>query len=652
MIRGLIMGILCGSTLLAGGEKESISMPSLQSFATLEQLTERFKSTDGVRRFPPCSDRKAWENFAKNDLQKMYALYFINAAKADKNTPWPDCSIKHFTQFIRTGNRTNYEVPYFERRHRLITFAFAECLENKGEYIEEIAEGLWHILAEPTWVLPAHERYNPPDPVPLKCKNEPVDLFASQTGLILTAVIEMLEPQLQAYSQALIDRIKKEIIQRVIVPLEADGEEPWWLQKEIKFPSNWIPWCCSNSFAAAVYVLKDDPQRLAKLVWKMHSAVDKFIGVYKNDGACDEGPQYWTPSVGQMFQFTDYLNRRTNGLYDDFFKQPKIRSMGEFITDLNLTGNYYLNYSDAQAKMTNLSPGLIYSFGENLNSDLMKSFVLNYIRKADIESMTNAQAVRSLSIMDYLMLFRLPAENNSLKFQTRALSYFADRQIFIARQNPENPAQGVIGCIKGGHNNEGHNHNDVAQFTVYVNGKPIIVDAGAGTYTRKTFSADRYSIWWIGGMGHNAPQINGHYQMAGIEYHAKVKEFNPAPDAPSLTLDISKIYTPEAGVKEAVRKFTVDRKNGKVTVNDSLSMHNSTSNKIELKLFTPQKPVSFNDNSVKWDDAEMSLKNIKCVSVNEIDLENDAKLVSVWGKLYCINLTTEINNYQIEITSK
>ena len=81
-------------------------------------------------------------------------------------------------------------------------------------------------------------------------------------------------------------------------------------------------------------------------------------------------------------------------------------------------------------------------------------------------------------------------------------------------------------------------------------------------------------------------------------------------------------------------------------------MLNSNSNKIELKLFTPQKPVSFDDNSVKWDDAEMSLKNIKCVSVNEIDLENDAKLVSVWGKLYCINLTTEINNYQIEITSK
>lgn len=627
-------------------------MPSLQSFATLEQLTERFKSTDGVRRFPPCSDRKAWENFAKNELQKKYAEHIISEAKKINNSPWPDCSIKLFTQFIRNGNRINYEMPYFERRQRLVILTIAECLENKGEYIEEIAEGLWHILSEPTWVLPAHERYNQPDPAPLKQKYEVVDLFSSQTALIMTAVLELLQPQFESYSKAFIDRIKQEIIQRVIVPLEADGQEPWWLQKEIKFPSNWIPWCCANSFGAAVSVLKDDPERLAKLVWKMHSAVDKFIGVYKNDGACDEGPQYWHPSVGQMYQFMDQLNRRTDGLYNDFFKQQKIRRMGEFITDLNLTGKYFLNYSDATGKMTNLSPGLVYSFGESINNELMKSFIIDYVKTSNINDMTNTQALRSLTIMDYLMLFRLPDDMQNANFTPRELNYFADRNIFIARQTPEDTAKGIIGAIKGGHNNEGHNHNDVAQFTVYVNGKPLIVDAGAGTYTRKTFSTDRYSIWWIGGMGHNAPQINGNYQMAGIEYHAKVKEFNPAPDAPSLTLDISKIYRPEAGVKEAVRKFTVDRKNGKVTVNDSLSMHNSSSNKIELKLFTPQKPVSFNDNSVKWNDAEMSLKNIKCVSVNEIDFENDAKLVSVWGKLYCINLTTEINNYQIEITSK
>ena len=649
------MGVCACSTLLYGGEKEQIIMPSLRAFATLEELTECLKKTEGIKRFPPGSDRQAWNNFSKGRLQKEYADYIVKEAKKYKNTSWPECTLKLFTQYIREGNRANYEKPYFERRHRLTVLALAECLENKGEYIEDIAEGLWTIYSEPTWVLPAHERFNTPDPVPLKGKYEVVDLFASETALIVTAVIELLEKQLVAYSPTLIDRLKKEIIQRVIVPLEADGEEPWWLQKEIKFPSNWIPWCCSNSFGAAQYVLRDDPERLAKLVWKMHSALDKFIGVYKNDGACDEGPTYWTPSVGQMYRFMDQLNRRTNGLYNDFFKQTKIRRMGEFITDLNLSGQYFMNYSDASAKMVNLSPGLVYSFGESINSELMKSFVADYIRTANVSGMTNSQAVRSLSIMDLLLLMRIPADTDKMQFKHRALSYFADRNIFIARQNPDAPQNGIIGCIKGGHNNEGHNHNDVAHFSVYANGKPLIIDTGAGVYTRKTFSLERYSIWWIGGMGHNAPQVNGHYQLDGVEYHATVKEFIPDSVSPSITYDISKIYDKKAEVSKASRKFTVDRKKGAVYVADSISMKNGKNAKVEIKLFTPQKPVSFTDNSVKWQDAEMKLENIRCTNVSEVDFEGDSKFLDTWGKLYSITLVAELKNsgsYEIEINSK
>ena len=649
------MGISVGSTLLFGGEKEQAVMPSLHSFATLQQLTECLKSTEGIKRFPPCTDRQAWNNFAKGELQKKYAEYIISKAKEYKNTSWPECTLKLFTQYIREGNRANYEKPYIERRYRLTILTLAECLENKGEYIEDIAEGLWTIYSEPTWVLPAHERFKAPDPVPLKGKYESVDLFASQTALMITAVIELLEKQLTAYSPSLIDRLKKDIIQRVIEPLETDQEAPWWIKKDSQLVNNWIPWCCSNSFGAAQYVLRDDPERLAKLVWKMHTVVDKFIASYKNDGACDEGPTYWTPSVGQMYRFMDQLNRRTNGLYEDFFKQPKIRRMGEFITDLNLTGQYFMNYSDAASRILNMSPGLVYSFGESIDSTLMKSFITDYIRTSDINGMTNSQAIRSLSIMDFLMLMRLPEETDKIQFNHRDLSYFADRNIFIARHNPAASQKGIIGCIKGGHNNEGHNHNDVTHFSVYVNGKPLIVDTGAGVYTRKTFSHERYTIWWIGGMGHNAPQINGHYQLAGEQYHAKVKEFNPDPAVPSITYDISKIYDKKAEVSNASRKFTVDRKKGAVYVADSITMKNNKNAKVEIKLFTPQKVVSFSKNQIKWQDAEMNLKNIICSNVSEVDLEGDSKFIGEWGKLYSITLTTELKNsgnYDIEIIAK
>ena len=49
--------------------------------------------------------------------------------------------------------------------------------------------------------------------------------------------------------------------------------------------------------------------------------------------------------------------------------------------------------------------------------------------------------------------------------------------------------------MKGGHNDESHNHNDVGSFVVYHNGKPILVDPGVGEYTSKTFSKERYTIW-------------------------------------------------------------------------------------------------------------------------------------------------------------
>ena len=38
---------------------------------------------------------------------------------------------------------------------------------------------------------------------------------------------------------------------------------------------------------------------------------------------------------------------------------------------------------------------------------------------------------------------------------------------------------------------------------------PVIIDAGVGTYTRQTFSSERYTIWTMQSNYHNLPMING-----------------------------------------------------------------------------------------------------------------------------------------------
>lgn len=42
-----------------------------------------------------------------------------------------------------------------------------------------------------------------------------------------------------------------------------------------------------------------------------------------------------------------------------------------------------------------------------------------------------------------------------------------------------------------------------------MNQTPILIDAGVGTYTRQTFSNERYSIWTMQSNYHNLPMING-----------------------------------------------------------------------------------------------------------------------------------------------
>jgi hypothetical protein len=55
--------------------------------------------------------------------------------------------------------------------------------------------------------------------------------------------------------------------------------------------------------------------------------------------------------------------------------------------------------------------------------------------------------------------------------------------------------EGLFLAAKGGHNAESHNHNDMGSFNLYIDQQPIIIDLGVGTYTRQTFSSERYKIW-------------------------------------------------------------------------------------------------------------------------------------------------------------
>lgn len=607
-----------------------------------ETLEKYLKSIPFSPGFPPASDRTAWEKIKTGILQKNWLDNSVSEAEKLSDEPWPDCSLKLFTLFLREGDRLQYEKHYFARRHRLVLDVLAECSEHKGRFIGDIAEGVWHIISEPTWALPAHEKYNGADPVPVEAELAGVDIFASDTGLLFALIVQLLEKEMREYSSSLVDRMRNNVVRRIILPIEAGS--PWWLSCRGKSISNWVPWCCSNALGSILTFLKDSPDRQGILLRELISAVDRFIESYPPDGACDEGPMYWNLAVGQMFLFAEQLDKRTGGAYREFFQQTHIRKMGEYIAQMNLCSYYFLNPADAISKLPHFSPGMLLAYGRRSASPMLQSFASEYAFGMNPEKPEPAPGVfrldRDIKLACMLYnLFELPENIRPEHTSREPVTWFADRQIFIARQNPEKTNLGTIAAIKGGDNAEGHNHNDVGQFSIYLNGRPIIVDPGIFSYSRKTFSDERYTLWWISGQGHNASSVNGNWQQPGEAHKAKLLRIDTRPEQPSVVFELSGIYPESAGVAEYVRSFGIDRKSGAVTVTDLMRLKDTSGFDVAFDLYSPECPEWENGKRLRWNSMSLVYDNIECVNIAEVPLNGDSSMMQSWGQLFRISFS-------------
>ena len=97
----------------------------------------------------------------------------------------------------------------------------------------------------------------------------------------------------------------------------------------------------------------------------------------------------------------------------------------------------------------------------------------------------------------------------------------------------------------------------------------MIIDVGVETYTAKTFSNDRYSIWTMQSAFHNVPMINGIPQKAGRAFEARHVQYQADDAAATLSMDIAAAYPEEAGVRSWHRTVTLERGNA-VVIRDAV----------------------------------------------------------------------------------
>jgi hypothetical protein len=159
-----------------------------------------------------------------------------------------------------------------------------------------------------------------------------------------------------------------------------------------------------------------------------------------------------------------------------------------------------------------------------------------------------------------------------------------DMQLMAARDR-EGSADGLYVAAWGAHNAQSHNHNDVGNAIVFVDGAPVIVDVGRPTYTAQTFSSKRYDIWAMQSAFHTLPTVNGQMQQDGAAFRAVNVVYQSGDAMAALMMDIAPAYPAAAGIAEWVRTVQLER-GRQAVIADAFRLKAPTAD-LSMNLMTP-----------------------------------------------------------------
>jgi hypothetical protein len=406
--------------------------------------------------------------------------------------------------------------------------------------------------------------------------------------------------------------------------------------------NNHNPWCNSNWLTVVLLNEQEKEKRIAA-VGKVLKSLDVFIAGYPPDGGCDEGPGYWNRAAGSLFDCLDLLYAATNGSINSF-DEPLIQEMAKYIYRTYIADQYFINFADASPRIS-IEADLAYRYGKRIGDETLMNFGAYMADLYQQRGLTFWGSIgRQLpAIFNYAELHSAQKAQPSLRDV-----WLENIQVMTARSEPGS-ANGLCVAAKGGHNAESHNHNDIGSFIIYMDGLPMIIDVGVETYTKKTFSAQRYEIWTMQSAYHNLPTINNVMQKEGREFAARNVSYFADDNFAELKLDIAGAYPADAGINQWVRTVRLNR--GKdIQVIDDFDL-NKQARQIQLTLMTACE-VNFGEpgmislsNTSGAQSARLQIdfnsQKLK-VDFEEIKIE-DANLKTVWGdRITRIVLTSSI----------
>lgn len=531
-----------------------------------------------------CYDYENLKRIVQTERGKEYVEYLIDYYQkyyADK--PILALKYSYAKLYDINGDRVRFQDMYFDRRKRLMILQVLAIADEN--YIDDLEDIIATICDEFTWVVPAHT-------------HSEIDLFSAETAMYLAETLYVMG-----------DRISKEIQNRVrvcvenkIVKLYESGKRMYWES----FKNNWMAVCGCGIGLAYLYLF---PERFELVKSRILDTINCYQNALDEEGYCNEGYSYWVYGFGFFCLFYDVYEQLT-GEHAPILDSEIIKKTLHYGQNAVLDENVFLPFADGGSKGEHDEAVILCTiermFGVNL-----------YINDQELFT-PSSQA------LGYRVLASL-GRNYEKKEKKIETLYYKDSQVFI-RQNGN-----YVFTVKGGHNNEFHNHNDVGAFSIISNDKQYIADIGVGEYTKQYFNDEqRYEIFTCSSLSHSVPIIDGQAQAFGREYCGEVLSRSER----SIVVNLAKAYKTTA--TDLIADYQTQENGVKVSY-----QCDGIQERIVFRFVSFIKP-KFVGNSVVIDDMVV---NTDLIVLPKIRKHNYAKYLGKDGIAYTID-------YEVNTTGK
>lgn len=483
---------------------------------------------------PPAADRSTWD-LESGSADRRTRAEITARAEQDRGQPWPHPRAALWADYVRTGDRSAYEREIYRRTERLSRAVIAALSTQGAEWLDEVSDGVTLLCEQSSWCWSAHDDafrrkgWLVPDP------DEPfLDLGAGEIAAQFAWIDHLLGSDLDQHMPGLRHRMRREVRHRVLDPY-MERRDWHWLNR--RPPNNWMPWVCGNVLLAALVFLDGEGQDdlRAAIVAQTIADVDRYVASLPEDGAIDEGASYWWAGAGRLLEMLDLLRYATGGFLDAG-DLPILRQLIAFLYRMNLGNGWCLAVADGKPRPSSQHPWDVpHRWALRVGDEDARRYAAAHRRPSEAagdETRGLGRLIRRVTDNAWC------AADPSDPVEPEGSVWLPSVQILLT--HARSSGRRVSLAVKGGHNAESHNHNDIGEIVVALDGVPAIVDPGRPTYTRQTFSDRRYDLWPMQSLWHNVPVIRGTSQSAGREFTAR--DARLLDEGTGLALDIGGAY--------------------------------------------------------------------------------------------------------------